>query len=156
MKKIIIAAIMTAAAAAMVFTACDSKDTDVGYTPAENENYFEIDGVYRVFAQEGEAQLIKDQLIATEITLQVSSNAFNSAVITMTVDDTYAENSIFAYKDDIELLNTAGIEAIYDYLNLTPNGELSDYLLCSDSVTACIPIIKKYTTALRRNLTTTS
>lgn len=134
MKKIIIAAIVAAAAAATVFTACDSNDNTAGYTPAENENYFEIDGIYRVFAEEGEAQLIKDQLIATEIPIQVSSSAFDSAVITMTVDDNYAENSIFAYEDDMQLLNTAGIEAIYDALNLTPKGEISDYLLCSDSV----------------------
>lgn len=89
------------------------------YTPEDDESYFRIGDVYRVFTQSGERELIKDKPLESYVLpgVNTSEYAFDYS-ITYTIDSLYISNCIFVEGGDSGKVNSQCIEAIYDYLGI--------------------------------------
>lgn len=86
------------------------------YQPAENENYFRLGDVYRVFTLQSETPETIEELPLRSLMPVMAEIATN---YTIRYFDAFSKGSLFFDSKDSEKLNCAGVAAVYDSLGIS-------------------------------------
>lgn len=118
MKKKITAIMLTLTAIGLV---CLTGCTNTGYQPSSNENYYEIDGVYRVIKLKN-SEPEKIEKFPLHSYMLDASEALTPIVVK--IDGGFNENDILF--QDSTVINRRGVEQVYKLLGIQKYKELTN------------------------------